>query len=127
MSDVREALRHTLQEALPDVVVLGSLLGTLADVPAVVVRRGSYPVAVHMGQDTPDTKWDLVLLVSSDDECRTDELDGLITNVLAVIEGNPDLGGAVAFAQAVEVGDEEMAEAGGQEFFSTTVSVEVSI
>lgn len=124
MSDVREALRHTLQEALPDVVVAGSLLGTI-DPPAVVVRRGTHPAQSHMGDLDRDPSWDLVLLVSSDDESRVDELDDLVDMVLEVLDAHDDLDGAVDSVAAKEIGEEELIGVAGQVFLSCSIEVEV--
>lgn len=122
----RSALAETLQDALPDVLVLPTLAGVLASVPAVVIRRGQADVDAFMGQSGRDGNWDLVLLVGAGRPDSSDLLEELIDRVIDALRDRPDLDGAVGLALPKQVGEEEIAEVDGQDFLSSVVRVEVT-
>ena len=122
--DVRSALVERLA-VVDGVAVHRRAPGSIPHTPAVVVVRQGYPAHDVFGDATPTFAFNLVALVSSASESNGDVLDDLVDDIVAVFADAPTLDGGAGQAVVTRIGDEDRVDIGGQNFYATTIEVEV--
>lgn len=123
--DVRSALVERLAVGVDGVAVHRRAPGSIPHTPAVVVVRQGYPAHDVFGDATPTFAFNLVALVSSASESNGDVLDDLVDDIVAVFDDAPTLDGGAGQAVVTRIGDEDRVDIGGQNFYATTIEVEV--